>query len=145
MRTVAAGPSAWPAALAMTMGLLVLALLAGAVSLVVQKRQTDVEKTRVAAAMTGGDPRAGLTAMARHGCGACHQVPGLPQADGRVGPSLDKVASRVFIGGSLPNQPAAMARFVAQPQHLQPQGGMPDMPVTPGEARDIAAYLYTLR
>ncbi len=145
MRKVAARSSAWPAALALTLGLLALAFLAGAASLVVQKRQSDAEKTTAAAAMTGGDPRAGLAAMGRHGCGACHEIPGLPQSDGRVGPSLDKIATRAFIAGSLPNQPAAMAQFVARPQHVQPQGGMPDMPLTSSEARDIAAYLYTLR
>jgi cytochrome c len=145
MRKVAPISSAWPAALKMTLGLLALAFFAGAVSLVVQKRQTDVERTRAATAMTGGDPRAGLTAMGRHGCGACHEVPGLAEAAGRVGPPLDKVATRAFIGGTLPNQPAAMAQFIARPQHVQPQGGMPDMPLTPSEARDIAAYLYTLR
>jgi FdhD protein len=128
MRKVAGPLFAWPAALKMILGFLCLAFLAGIISLAVQKRQSDLEEVRVATAMTGGDPKTGLTAMERHGCGACHEVPGLARADGRVGPSLDKVATRAFIAGTLPNQPAAMAQFVARPQHVQPQGGMPDLP-----------------
>lgn len=136
---------AWPGAVKLALGLLATAFAAGIVSLAVQGRQTKVADRETAAAMTGGDPRAGLAAIERHGCGACHEIPGLPMTQGRVGPSLDKVAVRAFIGASLPNTPQAMTGFVAQPEHVLPQGGMPTMPVTNAEARDIAAYLYRLR
>lgn len=135
----------WPAAVKLVLGLLALALATGVLSLVVQGRQTQDADRETAAALTGGDEMAGRQAISLHGCGACHEIPGLPQARGQVGPSLDKVAVRAFIGGGLANTPQAMTGFVARPEHVQPQGGMPDMPVTPTEARDIAAYLYTLR
>lgn len=135
----------WPGAVKLALGLMALAVAAGILSLAVQGRQTKVADRATAVAMTGGDPRAGLAAIERHGCGACHDIPGVPLTQGRVGPALDKVAVRAFIGGSLPNTPQALAAFVAQPEHVQPQGGMPTMPLSSAEARDIAAYLYTLR
>lgn len=135
----------WPGAVKLMVGLLSLAFVAGFVSLEIQRRETDLADRRTAMALTGGEPRAGLVAIERHGCGACHEIPGLPLTQGRVGPSLDKVAVRAFIGARLANTPKAMIAFVAEPEHVQPQGGMPTMPLTPTEARDIAAYLYTLR
>lgn len=135
----------WPGAAKLALSLMAMAVAAGILSLAVQGRQTKVADRETAVAMTGGDPRAGLTAIERHSCGACHEIPGAPLTQGRVGPALDKVAVRAFIGASLPNTPQAMIDFVAQPEHVQPQGGMPVMPLTQAEARDIAAYLYTLR
>jgi cytochrome c len=38
-----------------------------------------------------------------------------------------------------------MIRWVQTPQAIDPKGGMPDMGVSDRQARDIAAYLYTLR
>jgi cytochrome c len=70
----------------MTLAMLAAALAAGLLSLAVQKRQSDRAEERAAMAMSGGDPRAGLAAMDRHGCGACHEAPGLAQPSGRVGP-----------------------------------------------------------
>ncbi len=145
MRKVGPSREPLPAAVTMTLGLLCIALLAGVLSLTVQWRQSRNAAQDAATAMTGGDPQAGLAAMRSHGCGACHEIPGLALADGRVGPSLDKIATRAFIAGRLPNAPAAMSSFLTQPQHIQPQGGMPDMPITQTEARDMSAYLYTLR
>jgi len=36
-------------------------------------------------------------------------------------------------------------RWIQHPQKLEPGTAMPEMNVTDGDARDIAAYLYTLR
>jgi cytochrome c2 len=46
--------------------------------------------------------------------------------------------------GRLPNQPAQMMRWLRAPQHVIPGNGMRDQPMTPRDARDLSAYLYTL-
>lgn len=134
-----------PTVVKLMLGLLLASLAAGMLTLAVQWRQSKAADRETAIALSGGDPRAGRTAIERHGCGACHQIPGLPLTQGRVGPSLDKVAVRAFVGGELANTPSALTALVARPEHVQPQGGMPNMPLTDTEARDITAYLYTLR
>ena len=49
-----------------------------------------------------------------------------------------------MIAGRLPNQPDMMTRFVRDAPSLLPDTGMPAMPLTEAEARDVAAYLYSL-
>jgi cytochrome c1 len=98
-----------------------------------------------AARVTGGDPRRGVTAMQSYGCGGCHSIPGVPGATGLVGPPLDNIASRVYLGGHLTNSPQNMIRWIRFPQQVDPRNAMPDMGINEPDARDIAAYLYTLR
>ena len=95
--------------------------------------------------LTGGNPRAGREAIARYGCGGCHEIPGVDNASGLVGPSLAKIADRTILAGQLPNQPDNMVRWIRDPQGAEPGTVMPNMHVTARDARDIAAYLYTLR
>jgi cytochrome c len=104
----------------------------------------DVE-AREAAAMTGGDPARGPDLMRKYGCQACHTIPGVVGADGLVGPPLAGIASRSYIAGVLPNAPANMLRWIADPKKVDSLTAMPNVGVTPSDARHIAAYLYTLR
>ena len=104
----------------------------------------DVE-AREAAAMTGGDPARGPELMRKYGCQSCHTIPGVVGADGLVGPPLAGIASRSYIGGVLPNAPANMLRWIADPKKVDSLTAMPNVGVTPSDARHIAAYLYTLR
>ena len=97
-----------------------------------------------AAALTGGDPLAGKAAIGRRPCGGCHVIPGVPGAKGRVGPPLTAFAGRGYIAGRAANQPDALIRFLQDPQSIDPQTAMPPMGIDAAEARDIAAYLYTL-
>jgi mono/diheme cytochrome c family protein len=92
-----------------------------------------------------GDPQMGRAAIADVECGVCHSIPGIAGADGIVGPPLEDFAQRQFIAGVLPNQPGILARWVREAPSLLPETGMPDMPLSEEEARDVAAYLYTLR
>jgi hypothetical protein len=55
------------------------------------------------------------------------------------------MASRTLIAGLLPNTPANMVRWLKSPQKIVPGVGMPDMEMSDNDARDIAAFLYTLR
>mgnify|MGYP003287333791 CR=1 FL=1 len=64
--------------------------------------------------------------------------------NGVVGPPLGGIARRTFIAGQLPNRPEVLVAFLRDPPALVPSTGMPDTGVTREEARQIAAYLYTL-
>jgi cytochrome c len=91
-----------------------------------------------------GDPGRGRNAIAAYGCGSCHVIPGVRGADGMVGPSLEHWAERRIIAGEVPNDPARLITWLTVPQSIEPGTAMPNMGVTDGQARDIAAYLYTL-
>lgn len=131
--------------LKLVIGLLAAGMAAAQVSLAVQRLQTKQKDQAAAHALTGGDADRGRQAALRYQCGACHEIPGVHRASGQTGPSLSKVANRVFIAGRLANQPADLVRWIRSPQSINPGGGMPNLGVTEGDARDIAAYLYTLR
>jgi cytochrome c2 len=134
-----------PDALRMTVVLLLAGVLAAVASLWVQKLQSERRLKTFATELTHGDAEAGEVAFRRYGCGACHTITLNPGADGRVGPSLDKVAGRPFLAGRLTNTPDQMIAWLQHPQALEPGSGMPDVGVTDRDARDLAAYLYTLK
>jgi cytochrome c1 len=98
-----------------------------------------------AAGLTGGDPHAGREAIALYGCGVCHTVPGVRRAQGMVGPPLTAFAKRIYVAGKLPNSPDNLIHWILDPQAVSAATAMPNTGVTEGDARDIAAYLYTLR
>lgn len=96
-------------------------------------------------AVLGGDSERGRTALDGFGCGTCHEIPGVRGAVGAVGPPLTRFALRAYIAGQLPNQPENLIRWVQNPQAVEPGTAMPNLGVGPAVARDMAAYLYTLR
>lgn len=87
----------------------------------------------------------GKAAAERLGCGACHDMPGVDWPKGRTGPSLAGFGDRALIAGSLPNRTALLAKFIRDAPALVPESGMPTVPMHDGEARDIAAWLSSLR
>ena len=121
------------------------ALVLGAAALAHEQAQSRQQIRQRAAAMTGGDPAAGRRLIRSHGCGGCHTIPGVVQARGKVGPPLSGVAGRAYIAGRLRNTPANLIAWVDDPKAVDPATVMPDAGVTRDEARDIAAYLYTLQ
>jgi cytochrome c2 len=94
----------------------------------------------------GGDAARGraIVASGVHGCTACHTIPDMPGPGGVVGPPLEGMARRGFIAGQLPNNANVLVAFLQEPSALVPNTGMPDVRLGLDEARDIAAYLYTL-
>jgi cytochrome c1 len=94
--------------------------------------------------LTGGDAARGRGLLAREPCGGCHEIPGVAGARGRVGPPLVHFASRAFIGGRASNTPDNLVRWIRDPRQFDPGTAMPPAPLSEREARDIAAYLYTL-
>jgi len=92
-----------------------------------------------------GDPEQGQSAITRYGCGSCHVVPGVSGAVGLVGPPLVQWSRRTYIAGRLPNTPDNLVHWIVAPQAIAPGNAMPMLGVSIDEARNIAAYLYTLR
>ena len=78
-------------------------------------------------------------------CGSCHVIPGVPAANGLVGPPLLWFARRTFIAGELPNTPENLARWIKSPTAVEPKTAMPNLGLTDAEATDVVAYLYTLQ
>jgi cytochrome c2 len=95
--------------------------------------------------ITGGNARRGKALIADLGCGACHSIPGIRRAYGTVGPPLDNIGDRTILAGMLPNTPPNMVAWLCSPQSVVPGNAMPDLGLTDSGARDVAAYLYTLR
>ncbi len=93
----------------------------------------------------GGDPERGRALIEKVGCNNCHVIPGVTGAKGQVGPSLASVGRRTVIAGVLPNTPDNMVRWIKVPQSVVPGNAMPNMEINDHDARDVAAYLYTLR
>jgi cytochrome c len=90
---------------------------------------------------------AGQTLIAQKGCGGCHTVPGVPGANGVIGPNLAGVASRTTIaGGAVPNNgPDDLKRWILNPPAVKPGTPMPNLGLSDDDATKIVAYLETLK
>lgn len=95
-------------------------------------------------AATGGDADHGNAVIRQVGCGACHTIPGVRGARGVVGPPLASFARRSFIGGEVPNTADNLLRWLRDPHQIEPGTAMPKLGLSEAQARDVAAYLYTL-
>ena len=106
----------------------------------------ESQQDRIAEARkkTGGDPPRGEIAIRKYGCNACHTIPGVGTASRTLGPSLDGIGSRPVLARGLPNNPGNMVNWIRDPRSIDPNSVMPAAGVSDGEAKDIAAYLYTL-
>jgi cytochrome c1 len=124
---------------------LLLLILAGIATAVALFRRSDLDPGRELMAFTGGDPDRGKETTRQKGCPTCHIIPGISEAKGLVGPPLDQFASRVYVGGVVPNTPDNLVTWIMDPPKIDPLTAMPATGVSEAEARDIAAYLYTLR
>jgi mono/diheme cytochrome c family protein len=87
----------------------------------------------------------GREALHQYACSACHTIPGVTSSSPHVGPPLHGMGGRKLIAGTLVNTPENMARWILQTQQVKPGTAMPQLAVTPQDARDMAAYLSTLR
>lgn len=112
-------------------------LVLGAVGVRSQQRADAVART-----LTGGDPARAPLWIRRFGCGGCHTIPGLPEADGQVGPALGHLRERVFIAGSVRHTPDNLVRWIVAPQAFSRDTAMPSTGIDEDQARDVAAYLY---
>ncbi len=92
-----------------------------------------------------GDIGRGQQLISDYGCGACHVIPGVRGAHSYVGPPLNDWAERHYIAGNLLNTPENMIAWLRDPQAIEPGNAMPNVGLSDQEARDISAYLYSLR
>jgi cytochrome c len=94
--------------------------------------------------LTAGDPAHGRDLAQSKGCVGCHNIPGTRGPRGNVGPPLDGIANRVYIGGVLLNTPDNLRQWLLDPPRIDPKSAMPAVGLTDQEARDLSAFLYTL-
>jgi cytochrome c2 len=92
----------------------------------------------------GASAARGAKLIRHYGCGGCHTIPGIGTAHGVIAPPLTKFSDRMFISGVMSNEPQNLVHWIRFPQNVIPGVNMPDMGVTQKDAKDIAAYLYTL-
>lgn len=93
----------------------------------------------------GGDAERGKAQIVAYGCGSCHSIPGITGANGMVGPPLTSWSQRRIIAGEVANTPDNLVYWITVPQSIEPGVAMPNLGVSDGQARDMAAYLYTLK
>lgn len=122
-----------------TLAIIVIAFLSGFLAC------TGGKVTSAYTVETGGDVHRGAALINQYRCGACHLIPGIHDARGMVGPPLIYFAQRTFIAGEVPNSPANLVQWIRSPKSIEPGTAMPDLGLSEQEARDVAAYLYTLR
>jgi cytochrome c2 len=110
-------------------------------------------------AQTQTDPatlQTAISVMQQSRCGACHIIPGVPNANGNFGPDLGPhddvppVAGRTLIAifprGSVPNNSLDdLAAWIENPAALKPGTAMPNMGVSHDDALTVAAYLYAVQ
>jgi cytochrome c2 len=89
------------------------------------------------------DAAKGKKLIEYYGCGACHVIGGVPNANGHVGPPLTHFTRRYHqIAGVLPNTPQNVVRWIRDPKKFVPKVDMPVLGVAKQGAEDITAYLY---
>ena len=96
-------------------------------------------------AAVAGNAAHGKVALEQYACASCHVIPGVIAPPGRVGPTLAAMGDRSIVAGLLANTPEEMVAWIRRPQKVSPGTAMPDMGVSEQDARDMAAYLETLR
>lgn len=100
--------------------------------------------TRTESVAGPGNPDAGERLILSYGCDSCHRIPGIPGADGEVGPPLENIRERAYLAGIVPNSFDNMVLWLVETQRIAPGSAMPNLGLSASEAEDIAAYLYQL-
>jgi len=108
-------------------------------------RGNNPEYGNAYATPVGGDAHRGEAVIIEKGCGSCHTIPGIRGANGLVGPPLYWFSRRTYIAGELPNTPENLVHWVQAPKSVEATTAMPTVGLSDQQARDVAAYLYTLR
>jgi cytochrome c oxidase subunit 2 len=98
---------------------------------------------RAQTAPAARDPE-GERAFAGNGCASCHSIRGT-QARGAVGPDLTHVGSRATLAAlTLPNDKAALADWLRDPQHVKPGNRMPGLNLGGADFQALLTYLESL-
>jgi cytochrome c2 len=139
---VHAGPAPVSLPILPLTGTILAIVLVTAAWLTAESWMSASQSEAVARALTSGDPARASFLVTRYGCAGCHTIPGLPAADGKVGPSLGGLSQRVFIAGVLPNSADNLINWIVDPRAYSPRSAMPVTGISKAEARDIGAWLY---
>jgi cytochrome c oxidase subunit II len=76
------------------------------------------------------------------GCVGCHSLNAVNAPKGMIGPNLANVGARSYIGaGSFQNTDETLARWIQNPQAMKKGVLMPNLGVTPEEAKSLVAFL----
>lgn len=94
--------------------------------------------------VTNGNPANAPRIAITNGCAGCHVIAGVPGAQGLVGPSLNGLARRVYIAGELVNTSDNLIHWIRDSRSINPHTAMPSTFISEQDARDLAAYLYSL-
>jgi mono/diheme cytochrome c family protein len=96
-------------------------------------------RQKAAAELTGGNPKLAPEILRRYGCVACHNVRGVPAAGGLLGPDLSNPEKL------LTRKPQDLIDWIVDPKAANPKSVMPMTGISQSEARDVVAYLLSLR
>ena len=103
-----------------------------------------------AAEIARGDAAHGREVMEAKGCPSCHVFTGVPALAGasKLDPGDRRVATSLALAPDLRHarerlQPDALLGWLTSASKMKPDTAMPELPLTPIEVRDIAAYVMT--
>lgn len=103
-----------------------------------------VKQMQPAADATGPLVDQGKAVFQGH-CSACHTIRGTP-AGGALGPDLTHLMTRATLAsGTVPNTPAGLSGWIADPQALKPGTLMPATYLSGPDLKSLRAYLETLQ
>jgi cytochrome c2 len=87
---------------------------------------------------------AAVDIMRQHGCPGCHVIPGIPEAVGTIGPTLEGLGSKArIVGGTLRNSPENLRRWLRNPKAVR-MTMMPNLGLTEPEIDVLIKFLQTL-
>jgi cytochrome c oxidase subunit 2 len=95
--------------------------------------------------VTSAGQRAGLQAFTANQCASCHTLRGT-SAQGRIGPDLTHLMSRqTLAANTIPNTPAYLGAWIADPQHFKPGNKMPRLDIPKPQLRRLLGFLEGLK
>ena len=87
-------------------------------------------------------PTAGEKLFLSKGCVGCHSLNAFDAPKGMIGPNLANVGARTYIGaGTLKNTDENLARWIQNPQLIKQGVLMPNLGVSPEDAKALVVYL----
>jgi cytochrome c oxidase subunit 2 len=103
------------------------------------------QQRQSAVAPASAEAKRGQEVFLRSTCRTCHTIRGT-DAGSRIGPELTHVGSRRMIAaGTLPNEPASLARWIRDSQHVKPGNRMPPSTLSDADLQALVSYLRELR
>jgi len=106
-------------------------------------KESDFKLARPRGAYLGGNAAEGKKLFETVGCQDCHVAQGFTKVREARGTSYDIAPELTRVGSK--DNPDWLFDWVKNPRHFNPETRMPNLRLTDGEARNIVAYLTTLK